>query len=212
MRYPRKTKALLTRNSKISEEDNCSLGLSGSALGEHPVRERRCAVACCASLVVPHRSSDVQVCPRHGLLIRLVAFVNELLQEQRSRDGATLAHARVLHVGDRAGHLLPVRLCFLKRHAPHLLASCVCGLCNRCRHRIVRGPQACDLVAQGDHARASERRHIDDACGAALRLRVMQRIRECQPPLCILWWRNACPAGEMNGLKDGNSPWNAPCC
>mmetsp|Transcript_27773 Transcript_27773/g.70797 ORF Transcript_27773/g.70797 Transcript_27773/m.70797 type:complete len:302 (-) Transcript_27773:1088-1993(-) len=153
-----------------------SLG-GGGALGGRPLGQRgRTKAGGQARLLIPHGAGNVQVRPLHLLL-------DELLEEQRSRDGAASAAARVLHVG--AGALQLVKVTALKGHTPHLLARSLGRLLHRGSGRVGGREEARDVVAQRDDARARQRGGVHDGGGPALLLSEPQRVSQRQAALRV---------------------------
>ena len=69
-------------------------------------------------------------------------------------------------------------------HAPHQLAASLDGLLERFGGRVVRGVPTRARAAEAVHARAGERRVVDEQSRLE-RARVRERIRENEPAFCI---------------------------
>src|SRR5262245_58096707 len=106
-----------------------------------------------AFLLREDRACDVEVRPLH-------AGVDELLQEQRCGDRAAVALADVLEIGDVALELLAEL--GLERHAPESFAALLPRSLEALRELLIVDERAGDTAAERDHARAGERREIDD--------------------------------------------------
>src|SRR5215203_5380374 len=104
-------------------------------------------------LVAPCRAGDVEVRPGDA--------VGELLDEGSGGDGAGLAPADVLDVGDVGLDLLGVLL--VERQLPELLADLPARLDDFVDQLLIRAEDARVHVAEGDRDRARQRRHVDDA-------------------------------------------------
>src|ERR687889_2166814 len=104
-------------------------------------------------LVAPGGARDVEVRPRDA--------VGELLDEGGGGDGAGLAPADVLDVGDVGLDLLRVLL--VERQLPELLADLAARLDDLVDESLVCPEYAGVHVPERDGDRARERRHVYDA-------------------------------------------------
>ena len=121
------------------------------------------------------RAGDVQVHPRR--------VADELRQEQRRRDGAAPAVADVLHVGDAATRSAAGS----PRHSgsSHRLADGLAGREHVARSARRRCPSRRVMsVAERHHARAGERRRVDDHLRLLLR-EVRERVGQHQAALGV---------------------------
>ena len=106
-------------------------------------------------LVGARRSRDVDVDPR--------GVADELLEEQAGRERAAPALAGVAHVGDLGLELLgePGG----QRQPPHVLAGAGGGREPLGGERLVVAHHARGVRPERDHARAGQRREVEDRVG-----------------------------------------------
>src|SRR5215203_2649899 len=117
------------------------------------------------------RTGDVEVRPGR--------LVDEALEELRRRDGAAVASACVLHVGElRVDELVVGRA---ERHAPDLLARGLARGRQALRDLVVVREQAGVLLAERDHDGAGERREVDHELRLVALLHVPEEIGEHEP-------------------------------
>ena len=128
-----------------------------------------------ADAIAHRRACDIAVDP-------VLDGTDELTEEQRRRDGATVLVARVLQIRRVALHELAELLD--EGHPPHELAAALDRSLEEVGGRVVRRVPARASAAEAVHARAREGRVVDEERRLE-RARVRERVREDEPALRV---------------------------